>query len=45
MPTKLQKAITLKIREILDPVVEEAGFSPEDYEIVWKPLEPLKEVV
>ena len=34
-------ALTLEIREILDPVVIEAGYSPEDYKIVWEPLESM----
>ena len=38
---QLQKTLNIKLRKILDPVVEEAGLSPDDYEIVWKPLKAL----
>ena len=31
-----QEALMLELRKLLDPVVEEAGYSPEDYTIVWK---------
>jgi len=36
---ELQELLTLKIREMLDPMVVEAGYSPEDYDIVWNPIE------
>lgn len=36
---ELQDALTLKIREMLDPMVVDAGYDPEDYDIVWNPIE------
>ena len=38
---ELQELFALEIRKHLDPIVEEAGYSPEDYEIVWTPIESL----
>ena len=38
---EFQELLTSRLREMLDPIVVEAGYSPNDYKIVWKPIEPL----
>lgn len=37
---EFQALLTSRLREMLDPIVVEAGYSPDDYKIVWRPLDP-----